>query len=38
MSWETLWQLNRNAIDAAFLNDAEKAALHARFDAFASPT
>ncbi|HEY4218663.1 MAG TPA: adenosine deaminase [Gemmatimonadaceae bacterium] len=34
MSWDTLWQLNRNAIDAAFLAETDKAALRGRFAAF----
>ena len=35
-SWEELWRLNRNAIDATFLADVEKARLHAEWDRFAS--
>ena len=33
-TWEELWALNRNALDAAFLGDAERAAYRARFDAW----
>jgi adenosine deaminase len=29
-------QLSRNAFDSAFISDEEKAALHARLDAFTS--
>lgn len=36
MSWETLWQLNQNAIDAAFLDDAGKGRLREQWAAFAA--
>lgn len=36
--WEELWQLNRNALDVAFLSDAERAAERARWDAWAAET
>jgi adenosine deaminase len=35
-TWDELWQLNRNALGAAFLGDAERAALAARWDAWAA--
>ena len=36
MSWDVLWQLNQNAIEAAFLNDGEKARLRQQWAAFAA--
>lgn len=33
-TWPELWQLNRNALEAAFLPDDERLALAARFDAW----
>ena len=35
-TWAELWQLNRNALDAAFLPEAERAALHTRWDAWSA--
>ncbi len=34
--WDELWALNLNAVDAAFLADADRAALRARFAAWRS--
>jgi adenosine deaminase len=34
--WDELWRLNRNALGAAFLDGAERAALAARWDAWAA--
>lgn len=34
-TWEELWQLNRNAIEASFLGEGEKAACRAEWQAFA---
>ncbi|GJG86023.1 adenosine deaminase [Gemmatimonadetes bacterium T265] len=33
-AWDELWALNANALGAAFLGDAERAAYRARFDAW----
>jgi adenosine deaminase len=33
-SWDELWSLDRNALDAAFLEPSERAALARRFDAW----
>ncbi len=33
-TWDELWRLNRNALDAAFLPDAERQAYAARYDAW----
>jgi adenosine deaminase len=35
-TWEELWALNRNAVEAAFVDPAERAALRARYDAWAA--
>jgi adenosine deaminase len=35
-TWAELWALGRNALDAAFLADADRAAYAARFDAWAA--
>jgi len=35
-TWEELWRLNRNAIEASFLSEAEKAMYRAEWDAFAT--
>jgi len=34
-SWDELWRLNLNAVEAAFLNDEEKASLRREWDRFA---
>ncbi len=34
MSWEELWQLNRNGVEATFLGEAEKQALRERWATF----
>jgi len=34
-TWDELWQLNRNAIEASFLSEAEKAAYRKEWEAFA---
>ncbi len=33
-SWEELWQLNLNAIEASFLEESEKAAYRVEWKAF----
>jgi adenosine deaminase len=33
-AWEELWAMNRNALEAAFLGDAERAGYRARYDAW----
>lgn len=35
LGWSDLWQLNRNGVEASFLNLEEKELLYARFEAFA---
>jgi adenosine deaminase len=34
--WDELWRLNRNAVEASFLSEAEKAALRREYDTFAA--
>ncbi len=33
-TWDELWRLNLNAVEAAFLGDAEKAALRQEWQSF----